>query len=133
MRACSSQDMQTELTMRGLTDDKQAELAASLAEPFRQPASRGAQDQRQQQQQHQHQGPDDVAVGASDPSVQGSEPSFELNPQRFDSESGSQMPDPDLGSLRGQSVKHDSPSDVSRNEVMQHVDSNLQGSLRATL
>lgn len=115
--------------MRGLTSDRQSELAASLAEPFHQPALlEQGQGQRQQQQPR----PDDT-VGASDPSVHDSERSFDMNPQRFDPVSGSQIPDPDLGPLRGGPVKHDSPSEVSRNEVMQHVDSNLQGSLRATL
>ncbi len=132
-RACvpPAQDMDTELTMRGLTDQKQAELAASLAEPFQQPGLSGQQQPR----------PEGPAVGgtlepgsAEDPSAHSSDRSFELNPQRFDPDSGS-SPDPSLhaGPARGGPVKHDSPSEVSRDELALHVDPGLQGSLRATL
>ncbi len=131
-----AQDMDTELTMRGLTDQTQAELAASLAEPFQQPAA-----QRQDPRQEQQQRPEGAGVGgasepgsAEDPSAHSSDRSFELNPQRFDPDSGS-SPDPSLhaGLHRGGPVKHDSPSGVSRDELALHVDPGLQGSLRATL
>ena len=139
-----AQDMNSELTMRGLTDDKQAQLAASLAEPFQPPGSQQQQQQQrpgqqQQGQQQQQQLRTDASEGpfgpdSADPSVHDSERSFELNPQRFDPESGS-SPDPSLhaGPHRGGPVKHDSPSEVSREELDHQLDSTLQGSLRATL
>ena len=124
--------------MRGLTDAKQAQLAASLAEPFEQAPARHqvGHDQRHQHQQQPR--PDGGTNGASepgsgDPSAHGSDRSFELNPQRFDPDSGAfPDPDPQLGTPRGP-VKHDSASEVSRGELEQHVDSTLQGSLRAAL
>ena len=130
--------------MRGLSDGKQAELAASLAEPFRQPAAEGQDppEQQQEQQQQQQPRPEGAIVGggapepgsAEDPSAHSSDRSFELNPQRFDPDSGS-SPDPSLhaGPHHGGPVKRDGPSEVSRDELALHVDSGLQGSLRATL
>jgi hypothetical protein len=142
------QDVSTELTMRGLSDERQAELAASLAEPFRQPDApqpqqqqgqqqHGQQQRQQQQRQQQQQNPDTVTgvsePSSADPSVHDSERSFELNPRRFDPESGS-VPDPDphVGSPRGGPVKHDSPSEVNRDEDQPDMDSTLQGSMLAT-
>ena len=123
--------------MRGLSDNKQAELAASLAEPFQQPGSHLQQHLQQQhgQQQQQSQPRPDAASGVSepgstDPSVHDSERSFELNPGRFDSESGSAL---DLDPHVGGPVKHGSPSEVSREELEHQLDSTLQGSMRATL
>ena len=124
--------------MRGLSDGKQAELAASLAEPFQQQPTAHWQDLRQQQQQPRPEGfPVGGAseLGSGDPSAHGSDRSFELNPQRFDPDSGS-SPDPSMHAgppPRGGPVKHDSPSEVSREELSHVVDAGLQGSLRATL
>ena len=128
--------------MRGLSNEKQAELAASLAEPFKQPDVRQQQqqsqhEQQQRQQQGQQQRPHAAAgvsePGSADPSVHDSERSFELNPQRFDPESGS-VPDPDphMGPSRGGPVKHDSPSEVNKIEEDPDMDSTLQGSMLAT-